>query len=305
MDKQQEEQIHSLGVFAIFRVSFLIIFSWTNLFTQITLSTIFPLSLLSLMHLKISDHFSQQNYTAFWLFQTVYFIFFLVLSMLSTAVVVYTVACIYTRKEVTCFQVMSVVPKIWKRLTVTFAWSFIVVFVYNMTSFFVLIPWVGSIGPGVGGVAILGPLLIIYMMGFVYISIIWHLASVVSVLEEVCGVEAMIKSRGLVKGKMVISFAIFLLLNLCFVLIQVGFHRFVVVGKSFWSRIGCGVLCFLFLYEFTLLGLVVQTMIYFGCKLYHNEIIDRSYLENHIENVYLGDYAPLRPDDYRSKQFYM
>ncbi|KAG8383840.1 hypothetical protein BUALT_Bualt04G0055600 [Buddleja alternifolia] len=151
---------------------------------------------------------------------------------------VYTVACIYTSKETTFDEVMCVVPKVWKRLMVTFAWNLIVVLAYNMVAFLVLLPWLGSVGPSTTGLVILCLVLVIYMMGFVYISIIWHLASVVSVLEDDCGIEAMFKSKALVKGKMIISIAIFVFLNLCFILIQLACQKFVVVGESLWSRIG-------------------------------------------------------------------
>ncbi|KAI3451551.1 hypothetical protein Pfo_008216 [Paulownia fortunei] len=328
MDKEQLE-IQSLGLYAIFRVSFTITLSWRKLFTQITIATIFPLSLLFLGHAQISEflfagivhneevlHYTQEGSSkyanildtlwseqiVFWLFKALYFILFLVLSLLSTSAVVYTVACIYTTKETTFGEVMRVVPKVWKRVMVTFAWSFIIVLVYNLAAFSILVSWLGSnISPITTRPAIWGSFFVIYMMGFVYISIIWHLASVVSVLEEDCGIEAMMKSMALVKGKMAISVAVFMFLNLCFMLIQLAFQRFVVLGESFWGRIGCGILCFFLLSGFTLLGLTIQTLIYLVCKLYHHEIVNKSYLANHLE-VYLGDYAPLRSKDVQFEQ---
>lgn len=106
------------------------------------------------------------------------------------------------------------------------------------------------------------------------------------------------KSMELVKGNMVISGGVFLVLNLCFMWIQVVFQRFVVGGELVWSRIGWGIGCLLLLSGFTLLGLVSQTIVYFICKLYHCEMIyiSLSHFANH-HKLHFGDYAPLGSND--------
>ena len=134
-------------------------------------------------------------------------------------------------------------------------------------------------------------------MGFVYISVVWHVASVVSVLEDdCCGIQAMVKSKALIKGKMKLAISIFLFLNLWFIGIQMAYERYVVLGGSVWWRIAFGNLCFNLLVILILFGLVIQTVIYFVCKSYHHESIDKSSLADHLE-VYLGDYVPLTSKD--------
>ncbi|EPS59180.1 hypothetical protein M569_15630, partial [Genlisea aurea] len=54
------------------------------------------------------------KWTAFVLFKIGYLVIFLLLALLSTSAVVYTIA--YTGKEISFRKVMSVVPKVWKRL---------------------------------------------------------------------------------------------------------------------------------------------------------------------------------------------
>ncbi|KAL7102025.1 hypothetical protein ACP275_08G093700 [Erythranthe tilingii] len=306
MEKEEETRIQFLG---IFRESFNItLFCRNKLFGQITIATIFPLSLIFLLHAQFSqflENLISSEKIGFSLIKIAYFIFFIAFSMVSTSAVVYAVACNYTRKEITFVEVVSVVPKVWKRVTVTLIWSFILVLVYNIIAFSVLLPWLASVNPITTKPVVLGSLFAIYVMGFVYISIVCHLASVVSVLEEDCGIEAMIKGKAMVKGKTVISFAVFLVMTSCFVLIDMVFQRFVVHGESFWSEIGCGIICFFLLSGFTLLGLVVQTLVYMVCKLNHREIIDEScLLANHVE-VYLGDYASLRSKDVQLEQVYV
>ena len=42
-----------------------------------------------------------------------------------------------------------------------------------------------------------------------------------------------------------------------------------------------------------LIGLLVQSMLYYVCKSYHHQSIDKSALSDHLEE-YLGAYVPLK-----------
>ncbi|XAR73148.1 hypothetical protein NMG60_11007016 [Bertholletia excelsa] len=328
MDREQEE-LQFLGFFGILNESFAILSSRRKIFGQIALSTILPLSFVFLAHIQISEllfgHILHDEYAldrtqvgtpnyqklsdmlssewlTFWLFKLVYFIFSLILSLLSTSAVVYTIACVYTAKEISFKKVMSVVPRVWKRLMLTFLWNFIIVFIYNVGFALVLIFWVFLIGPSTFGILVGVVVLFLYFLGFVYISLIWRLASVVSVLEDAYGIEAMIKSKDLIKGKMTVAFAIFMLLGLCFWGIQMAYEKNVVFGDWVWNRIVFGIICFNLLVILILLGLTIDTVIYFVCKSYHHENIDKSALADHLE-VYLGDYVPLKSKDVQLEQF--
>ncbi|XP_027148285.1 uncharacterized protein LOC113748894 [Coffea eugenioides] len=330
MDKEQEE-IQFLGFFGIIKESINIVPAWRKIFSQISLALIFPLSFIYLAHIqisqslftnivrdesildriprgtptydKISDILSSE-WTVFFLFKIGYFIFFLVLALLSTSAVVYTIACIYTAKDIAFKKVMSVVPKVWKRLIVTFLWNFVIIFGYNIVAILVFFVFMTLIPPGVFSGAVLFILFMVYLVGFVYISVIWHLASVVSVLEESYGLNAMIKSQDLIKGKAGISMVIFVIYNFCFFGIQLAFEWFVVLGNGggLVLRIGYGMLCLALLSMLILFGLIVQTIIYFICKSYHHENIDKSSLADHLE-VYLGEYVPLKSKDVQLEHF--
>ncbi|KAA8538335.1 hypothetical protein F0562_027842 [Nyssa sinensis] len=214
---------------------------------------------------KISDRLSTE-WTYYCLFKFAYFTFLLIFSLLSTSAVVYTIACIYTGREVTFKKVMSVVPKVWKRLMVTFVCAFIALFAYNVAAVLIIVSWLLTIGDTQGGVWVA---FILYAVGFVYLTIVWQLASVVSVLEDAGGVKAMTKSKELIKGKM----------------------------------IGVGILCLLLLFKLFLFGLVIQTVLYFVCKSYHHENIDKSTLSDHLEVYLLGEYVPLKAKDVQLEQF--
>ncbi|KAB1210557.1 hypothetical protein CJ030_MR6G010853 [Morella rubra] len=316
MDREQELQF--LGFFGIFKESFKIISSWRKIFGQITLALVIPLSALSLAHIVISDllfsnvtndignrlvgntqgstDVNSSKVATFLLFEAAYFISLLILSLLATAAVVYTIACIYTAKEITFKKVMSAVPRVWKRLAVTFLWSFAVAFVYNVVAGVILFLWARFLGGTGVGLILIVILAVAYLIGIVYITIVWDLASVVSVLEEVYGIKSMMKSRALIKGKMGVAVAFLILLSICIAGIEFVFEAFVVNDEflSLGIRIVVGILCCLLLFMLVLFGLVVQTVIYFVCKSYHHESIDRPSLTAHLE-AYLGNYVHLNP----------
>lgn len=321
MDREQHE-LQFLGFFGIFRESFKIIFSWRKIFGKITVALIVPLSFIFLAQIKISDllfsdiiddRYSLENtpknsskydhlygivssdWTYFWLFRAVCFIFLLILSLLSTAAIVYTIACIFTAKETTFKKVVRIVPKVWKRLLVTFVWGFLFIVVYHIVAAVLFILWVALIAASTVGIVILVVLFILYLIGLVYISIIWDLASVVSVLEDMYGLKAMIKSKALIKGKMGVAVAFFILISVCLVAIELVFEYFVVLekGPGIAISILVGILSFLFLVMVSLFGFVVQTIVYLVCKSCHHEYIDKPSLADHLEG-YLGEYVRLR-----------
>ncbi|PWA34015.1 hypothetical protein CTI12_AA623110 [Artemisia annua] len=322
MDREQE-QMQFLGFFGIFKESFKIIISWRKIFSQITITLILPLTFVFLGHLEISNLLFRgikhteyekdvtrrgtKKYTnlsdtlssewnTFFLFKVGYFTIFLILSLLSTAAIVYTIASVYTGRELTFKRVMSVVPKVWKRLIVTFLCMFTAFFIYISLTLLVMAMFEFLVPYPFGTIfAIIT--FIIFVMGFVYMTVIWQLASVVSVLESSYGFKAMTKSMDLIKGNRAVSISISLILNVPFILVQVLFESMVVHGSSIeaWRRVGFGVLCSLLLLISFLYGLVIQTMIYLVCKSYHHENIDKGDLSNHLGS-YLGEYKPLSGD---------
>ncbi|XP_059629928.1 uncharacterized protein LOC132272866 [Cornus florida] len=232
MDREQEE-MQFLGPFGICREAYKIIISWRKIFTKITLALILPLSFILLAHIKVSELLKSriihneaelidaqagtQRYnklsnlipserTTYWLFQLACTISLFILSHLSTSAVVYTIACIYTAREVTFKKVMSVVPKVWKRLVLTFLSTFLAFFAYTLVFAIIIIVcaflWAHTAGTTSVSISlnttlvIFSIILIIYGLGALYMIIIWQLAIAVSVLEDSYGFQA-----NLIKGK--------------------------------------------------------------------------------------------------------
>ncbi|OWM67456.1 uncharacterized protein LOC116204133 [Punica granatum] len=331
MDREHEE-MQFLGLFGIFNESFKLIHSWRKIFTQISLILIIPLAFVFLLHMDVSDVlFSKiitneraldrsigtpsygklsdvlsKEWTVFLLFKAAYFTFLLVLSLLSTSAVVYTIACVYTAREVTFRKVLSVVPRVWRRLMVTFLCIFVAMFLYNTFAIALLVAFILMLGDTAIGAVVMVILAILYLVGLVYMSIVWQLASVVSVLEEDYGIRAMAKSKNLIKGKTGISVVAFVVLNFLEWVVLVLFKKFVVHGGMLRipAKLGLGILSLAVLSGLFLFGLTMQTVIYFVCKSYHHENIDKSALSDHLE-VYLGEYVPLTAKDVQLEQYHV
>ncbi|XP_015888475.3 uncharacterized protein LOC107423436 [Ziziphus jujuba] len=336
MDVEQEE-MQFFGLFGIFKESYKIIISWRKIFTQITFSLILPLVFIFLAQKEVSEilfakiihneadmmvtEIGSRRYnnlndvvnselTTLFLIKAVYFTFLLILSLLSTSAAVYTIACIYTGRDVNFRKVMSVVPKVWKRVMVTFLCTFLAFFAYHVFAIIVLIIWVVLMGESryangfVIGLVFLG---IVYFAGLVYMSLVWHLASVVSVLEEARGIKAMRKSRALMKGKMWVAICVFFILGIVSSAVQFAFQNLVVHGWSFGVlvKVGYSIVCFSLMVILFLFVLVIQTVLYFVCKSYHHENIDKSALSDHLEVYLLGEYVPLKSKDVQLEQVHV
>lgn len=322
MDRDQED-LQFLGLFGIYAESGKLIFRCRKILTQIALALILPLCVVFLAHgqvleilyekiafneflledteksssnyHKLSDLVSTER-AVYMLLKVLCFVLILAFSLLATSAVVYTVACVYTSREITFAKVMSVVPRVWKRLIVTFLCTFTAFFLYNSVFALFIYLWGATVADSSLGTAAMVVLLISYAVGFVYMTVIWQLGSVVAVLEDCCGFKAVMKSRRLIKGKMVAAVVIFVKVIVCLVVAYYMFWNYTVewsVTESVKVNVGTGAVCVVVMMQLILLGLVVQTVVYFVCKSYHRENIDKCALSDHLELYYSGDYVPL------------
>ncbi|KAL3728965.1 hypothetical protein ACJRO7_033540 [Eucalyptus globulus] len=323
MDREQEE-MQLLGFCGIIKESIKLIFTWRKIFSQITLALLLPVSFIALAYTEISrfpmakiqrdqralDHAKAgtpkykmlsnlltSNIIELSLSAVAYWILALIFSLLSKSTVVYTIACVYTSRPITFGRAMSIIPKVWKRLVVTYLWGFLAIVIYTVcivVTFIICCLLLGLLhSPAVkltlGFIVFI--LFILSLFGLVYIEVISDLAGVTSVLEDIYGIQAMFKTMNLVKGKMGISIAISLLPAIVSMATYTVFRIFMANGYEFgFLRFGVTALSFLFRPMLTLVGLVTQTVIYFVCKSYHDENINKSAL-------LLDEYVPLQADD--------
>ena len=167
-------------------------------FYLITLTLVFPLSFAILAHSLFTHPLLThlQNYqpdptqtrhqwTLLLLFQFLYLIFLFAFSLLSTAAIVFTVASLYTSKPVSFSSTISAIPNVFKRLFVTFLWVSLLMVIYNFVFLAFLVLLVVAIDTQNTFLLVFAILIIFILFLFVhvYITALWHLASVVSVLE--------------------------------------------------------------------------------------------------------------------------
>jgi hypothetical protein len=158
-----------------------------------------------------------------------------------------------------------------------------------------------STPPSISFVLFLIVVVFVFLGIHVYISALWHLASVISVLEPVCGLAAMAKSKQLLQGRtgiaatLVVSyFAICGVTSLLFrAAVVKGRGEEGSFGLALPGRLLVGAVLVCVLVCVNLLGLLVQSVFYYACKAFHNQEIDRSALYEHLGG-YLGEYVPLK-----------
>ncbi|XP_010519002.1 PREDICTED: uncharacterized protein LOC104798556 [Tarenaya hassleriana] len=278
-------------------------------FYFITLTLIFPLSFAILAHSlfthpiivkldSVDSSRARHDWTILLVIEFCYLIFLFVFSLLSTAAVVFTVASLYTAKPVSFSSTISAIPRVFKRLFITFLWIALLMFAYNALLVLFLVILLVAVDMGKAGLAVFAGLVIsvLYFGVHVYITALWHLGSVVSVLEPIYGYAAMKKGYELLKGRTQMGMIlVFVYLALC--ALTGGFFGSVVVygGEKHgaWTRILVGGLLVGVLVMVNLVGLLVQSVFYYVCKSYHHESIDKTALNDHLGG-YLGEYVPLK-----------
>ncbi|KAI9122504.1 hypothetical protein K1719_006344 [Acacia pycnantha] len=305
------EELQFLRIPDILRESISIPKRSPKTFYLITVALIFPLSFAILAHSLFTHPILAQlqspyddpsqtphEWTLLIVIQFCYLIFLFAFSLLSTAAVVFTVASIYTSKPVSFSSTFSAIPKVLKRLFITFLWVSLLMFAYNLVFVLGLVMMIIAIDTHstVLFFFALIVLLVLFLVVHVYITALWHLASVVSVLEPVYGFAAMKKSYELLKGRIkYAAFLVFVYLTCCGVIAGI-FSAVVVHGGGHYgvfARIVMGGFLVGVLVIVNLVGLLVQSVFYYVCKSYHHQGIDKIALHDHLGG-YLGEYVPLK-----------
>ncbi|KAF5182640.1 polyadenylate-binding protein 1-B-binding protein [Thalictrum thalictroides] len=236
------------------------------------------------------------TWTKLVLLQFVFPIAIFVFSLLSTAAVVFTVASLYTFRNVSFINILPAIPRIFGRLFITFLFISILVILYQVVSFGCMVA-LSKFPNLVNNLALLvmaeSFLSILFYGIHSYLFVIWHLASVISVLEPVYGFAAMKRSKELLKGRtwMAIEFGYD---YLCvFLLIKTAFCYLVlrVQAKLLLALVDCLLLGVLVIV--TSIGLLVQTVFYYACKSFHHQEIDNNALSQLLDGYLSDQYVPL------------
>ncbi|KAI3904024.1 hypothetical protein MKW92_047985 [Papaver armeniacum] len=281
----------SMGFFAIYYEACKLTAANKKIFSQITLTILLPFAFFFLSELRISTYSKEE--TPGWLdycltiAQIVYFKLMFIFSFWSTSSVMYTIACFYTSRDITYKKVTGVLVKLRGELTVTFLWCFLFLAIYTSITFGLLLFWFFAGRDGIRTLIFITCLSVPVLAGLAYMMVVWNIATVVTVLENDCyGRKALAKSMRLIKGKIWVSCAVFVLLGVAFAGIIFTYFYLSVYGSKKISMVGrvfVGIGCHFLMAIWIHILLVVHTVVYFVCKSYHNQ--DISTVSTHLEDI--------------------
>lgn len=303
MDTTPAEMGHA-GVVGIFSEAVKLLRSYSRHFLHMAGTLVLPLGIFLFSHSLATDPLLHKlarmgrnqpldaEFVGLYLLAVLYIVLVLALSLFATAAIVYSVACIYTGKGLSYMKVISVVPKVWSRLMNTFLWAHILVsFYYAGFIMLLLVLLFIQETSGVNMTFLMIPSGVVFNVFLVHFNLVWHLASVVSVLEDTKGVSAMKRSNTLIQGKRLTGFYFFCIYGACILGLLGLFGG--LARQSQVGRVLLGALLLVLWTAVTLVAIVIQSIFYFVCKAYHQESIDRSALAEKLDG-YLGDYVLLR-----------
>ncbi|KAK9063614.1 hypothetical protein SSX86_017485 [Deinandra increscens subsp. villosa] len=224
---------------------------------------------------------------------------YITLLLISKAAVVYTVDCTYSRKTFDSSKFYIIVSKIWRRVVTTYLLVCTVI-IGCLVSFLVLLAGAGILLSVIGFsrdliayTAVLFGLL--FSVVFANAVIICDLSMVISVLEDVSGSEALVRSSVLIRGQTQVGLMIFLGSTIGMAFIEGLFeHRVKTLSYGDGSsRIWEGPLLVIMYSFVVLIDFMMSTVFYFSCKSYSLENGSSVECQSVLEAVTV---SPVDPD---------
>ncbi|XP_028803707.1 uncharacterized protein LOC114758777 [Neltuma alba] len=205
---------------------------------------------------------------------------YITLLLSSKAAVFYTVECTYLRKLFDVSKFWAVIAKFWRRIVSTYMWTcsaiagcvilFAVILVALCSAFSVL----GFSSEMVVSAAMVVGL--VFSVIFAHAIIICKVALVISVLEDVSGAQAMLRSSVLIKGQIQVGLVIFLVSAIGMAFVEGLFeHRVKTISYGDGSSRTWEGPLLVIMYSFVfLVESMMNAVFYFNCKFSYKEISD-------------------------------
>lgn len=205
---------------------------------------------------------------------------YITLLLLSKAAVVYTVHCTYLRKLFDASKFYVTFAKTWRRIVSTYTWACTIIAGCIILFFVFIVAFCSAL-------SVLGfsQEIILYaamMMGLVFsvvfanAIIICNLALVISILEDISGSQAMVRSRILIKGQTQVGLMILLISTAGMAFVDGLFeHRVTTVSYGDGSsRMWEGPLLVIMYSFVVLVDSMMNAVFYFSCKSFSKETLD-------------------------------
>lgn len=220
-----------------------------------------------------------------------------IISFCTAIAIIFTSATSYCSKDLSLKDLLLWMVKSWIRPFITMFYvqlikiGYLCIYIVAM-----LIPYFMVFNHPFAAKPIIIVLGIFALTFYLYLSVVWSLALVVSVVEEkFYGIEALGKGGQIVKGKRVDGF----MLNMVFTLLSLGiFYVYWILKDRSVRRPVVQMVVALCMIFANFLLLMIQhmafTVLYFRCKQYHGEEIE---LQGSIEYIKIPTTAPLIHED--------
>ncbi|KAK4760437.1 hypothetical protein SAY87_005330 [Trapa incisa] len=197
---------------------------------------------------------------------------YVTLLLLAKAAVAYSVDCTYLRKKADSSKFFEIALKIWRRVLSTYLWACMVI-VGCLIFFLVILIGVSSTFSALGSSDDLQVYMavfegLVFSVAFAYAVVICNMAVVISVLEDASGLEALLRSSNLIKGRTQVGLMIFLLSTIGTAFIEGLFeHRVKTLSYGDGSsRLWEGPLLVIMYSFLVLIDFMMTAVFYFSCK---------------------------------------
>ncbi|XP_074274629.1 uncharacterized protein LOC141598767 [Silene latifolia] len=205
---------------------------------------------------------------------------YVTLSLLSKTAVVYSVDCTYCKKQFDATVFSVVAKKLWRRVVVTYVWGCMTV-VGIVTLFLALFLAVCNVFLILGFELdlIVYPGMVVGLMFSILFAnaiVICNVAVVMSVLEDVSGLQALLRSRVLISGQTQVGLVIYIMSTIGMGFVQGLFeHRVKTLSYGDGSsRIWEGPLLVLMYSFVVLVDSMMTAVFYFSCRSFSMEAVD-------------------------------
>ncbi|KAL9246356.1 hypothetical protein vseg_019901 [Gypsophila vaccaria] len=205
------------------------------------------------------------------------FTFYVTLSLLSKAAVVYSVDCTYSKKLFDVSKFCVIVKKLWRRVVITYFWSCMVI-VGVVTLFLVLFMVVCNVflifGFASNLIVYLGVVVgLVFSIVFANAIIVCNVSVVISVLEDASGPQALLRSSVLIRGQTQVGLLMYLMSTIGMTFVQGLFeHRVKTLSYGDGSsRIWEGPLLVLMYSFVVLIDYMMTAVFYFSCRYFSME----------------------------------
>ncbi|KAI3927726.1 hypothetical protein MKW92_006270 [Papaver armeniacum] len=201
---------------------------------------------------------------------------------------IFTMASHYVSKPVSCVSTIFAIPRLSKRILITFLYAIphmICAYLANLVNSYLILNVRAKMN-NANAIAVIFATIYGLFVAYVdaYIIVLWNLANVISVLEpSIHAFSTMKMSKQLLRGNhcdAIHSVSLYLIVSSVILFIE-NLAVFIDYDNYIIARILLG-FCVIMRAGVNFVGLIGQSVLYYACKNYHNQVIDKEVLYAHL-----------------------